>query len=547
MKGQYIPFPDVGRRAHLLSTDQMAKADALAIQAGVTGLTLMEAAGAAVAEEACQMLGSGSARYPAGRVIVLCGPGNNGGDGFVAARHLEQVGIRVSVHLAGGRDALKGDAAAAANAWARIGAIHDLVALASDAFDWTGVALVIDCLFGAGLSRGLEGAARTVANALNRQAVHVLAVDVPSGLSGDTGAVVGDAVIEASRTVTFFRFKPGHVLYPGRALCGDLVLADIGIPDTVLEWHPGWTDPVGQDDHEGPAPFVFGEDEPPPLIITRRSATRRAPAADGHKYDRGHAVVLSGPAHQTGAARLSAMAAQRAGAGLVTVAASGDAVGVNAAHLTSIMLAPFDTPDEFVGLFADTRRNVAVLGPGAGRTPETRASVLDLLQQAMPDVVLDADALTVFDDAPSELFETIQAASGQVVLTPHDGEFRRLFPDLSGDKISVAKRAAERSGAVVVLKGADTVVAAPYGQVGVNTNAPPWLATAGSGDVLAGLIGGLLAQGLIAQHAAEAAVWMHGRAGQIAGPGLIAEDLLPAIKKVLEDAHAPGHSADDAT
>lgn len=486
----------------LLTVAQMAEADRLAIAGGIRGIELMERAGAAVAEAA-------AARLPEGRILVLCGPGNNGGDGFVAARRLREAGREVVLHLLGDPARIGGDARIAFERWG--GPTHPADLPLPKA------AGVVDALFGAGLDRPVEGRAARLIAEVNASGQPVVAVDVPSGISGDTGEVRGTA-IEATATVTFFRLKPGHLLYPGREHCGDVSLADIGIPGSVLgeiaprTWRNGrvlWAD------------FM------------------RAPAAGGHKYRRGHAVAVSGGMARTGAARLAAGAALRMGAGLVTVASPPDALAVNAHHLTAIMLRRMDGADGLAGILADERLTAVVLGPGLGVGPGERALVAAALggQQAL---VLDADALTLWQEAPEALFAAIGARAASVVLTPHDGEFARLFPDLVGAaKPARARDAAVRSGATVVLKGADTVIAAPDGRLAINNNAPAWLATAGAGDVLAGMVAGLLAQGVPGFEAAAAAVWFHGAAGSEAGPGLTAEDLEPALRRVLRRLWAP--------
>jgi hydroxyethylthiazole kinase-like uncharacterized protein yjeF len=482
----------------LLSTAEMAEADRLAIAGGVPGIELMENAGRAVADGV-------ATRHPPGtQVAVVAGPGNNGGDGFVAARILAERGYRVRVLLLGERGRLKGDAALAAQRWT------GPCAAAAPA-DLAPADVVIDALFGAGLDRPVEGRARAMIEAMNAAAC-VHAVDLPSGINGTSGAVMGVAV-DAAETVTFFRRKSGHALLPGRLHCGRIHVADIGIPSSVLrEIKPAtWAN----------APGLWAERFPLPRV-------------DGHKYARGHAVVVSGGLASTGAARLAARGALRAGAGLVTIASPREALAVNAATNLAVMVRPVDGAEELADFLRDPRRNAVVLGPGGGVGPEMRDLVLAALAGERA-VVLDADALTSFAGEPQALFAPLRTRKSATLLTPHDGEFNRVFSsivDKAQSKLERARAAAGQTGAVVLLKGADTVVAAPDGRAAIADNAPPSLATAGSGDVLAGIAAACLAQGMPGFEAAAAAVWLHGEAGTEAGPGLIAEDLPEALPRV---------------
>jgi NAD(P)H-hydrate epimerase len=490
----------MSRGLELLSNEEMARADRLAIDGGTPGLTLMENAGRAVAELAAEMA------PPGGAIAVLCGPGNNGGDGFVAARLLAEWGYPVRVALLGDAAGLRGDAAEMARRWQ--GGIEPLTARSFEAAD-----LVVDALFGAGLKRDLDGIAAETIAALGRARLPVLAVDVPSGIDGSSGAVRGIAV-RAARSVTFFRMKPGHLLLPGRAHCGPVRLADIGMGAALIE--------TIQPRTFANAPALWSGALPWPVV-------------DGHKYTRGHALVVSGPPEQTGAARLGARGALRAGAGLVTVASERAAFPVNAAHLTAIMLTPYEGADGLARILADKRKNVCLIGPGAGVGETTRAKVLAVLGSGTA-AVLDADALTSFGDDRDALSTAIAGLPERpVVITPHEGELRRLLGDLAGSKLERARAAAKASRAVVVLKGPDTVIAAPDSRAAINDNAPPWLATAGSGDVLAGFVTGLLAQGMPAWEAASAAVWMHGACAAAFGPGLVAEDLPESLPQVLRE------------
>lgn len=485
----------VGGDGRLLTIEEMTAADAAAIAAGIPGIELMENAGAAVARAI-------SARFAPRPALVLCGPGNNGGDGFVTARHLRERGWPVRVALLGARERLRGDAALAANAWPE-------VVLPLDRELLEGARLVVDGLFGAGLTRALDGVARETVEAVARAGVPTVAIDVPSGVHGDSGAVLG-AAAPARLTVTFHRAKPGHFLLPGREHVGELVVADIGIP----------ADAIGGEGR------LFANHP----RLWRRLLPRRTGAS--HKYTHGHALVLGGGAASSGAARMAARAALRAGAGLVSVVCPKDALPVYAAQLTAVMVAPFANDQEFTQILADPRRNGMLLGPGAGIGEVLRHRVLRVLE-ASKACVLDADALTSFQDRPGALFEGIR---GPCVLTPHEGEFRRLFAH-DGDRLTRARAAAAQSGAVMVLKGGDTVVAAADGRGVIQPSAPPALATAGSGDVLGGIVLGLLVQGVPAFEAAAAAVWLHARAGYLAGAGLIAEDLpemLPAALAELD-------------
>lgn len=479
----------------LLTIAQMAEADRMAIAAGIPGPVLMENAGAAVADT---IIG----RWPEQPVLVLCGPGNNGGDGFVIARRLLEADWPVRLALLGSSDRVRGDAAIAAARWTGEVEPMDPAGL-SDVLDQA--PLVVDALFGAGLSRPLDGAAAAMAEEVLRRRLTCIAVDVPSGVHGDTGAILG-TTFQAALTVTFFRAKPGHLLLPGRTAVGELLVADIGIPVSVLEALK-------------PDGFRNG----PPLWRDRFPW----PALDAHKYSRGHVVVLGG-GRMTGAARLAARAAQRVGAGLVTIACPPEAFAIYETALASIMV---EAPESVLESISDPRRAAVLAGPGLGTGEATRETVLGLLESRKP-CVLDADALSVFRADPGILFDALH---DRCLLTPHDGEYLRLFPGIErASRLERARAAAKACGAVVLLKGPDTCIAAPDGRAAINDNAPPWLATAGSGDSLSGLALGLLGQGMDSWYAGAAAAWLHGAAGTAIGPGLIAEDIAGAIPGSLK-------------
>jgi hydroxyethylthiazole kinase-like uncharacterized protein yjeF len=480
----------------ILTVEQVRAADRAAIAAGATGFELMRMAGRCVAAAIAE-------RWTPRPVVVLCGPGANGGDGYVAALALKEAGWPVRVAGLVQPSALSGDAALAAQAWA-----GPVEATGGKLFE--GAGLIIDALFGAGLSRPLEARVQAVLRAAERCGAPIVAVDLPSGLAGDLGKPLGFAP-RAALTVTFHRKKPAHVLVPGRDLCGEIVVADIGLPA-----------PVNADLHEN-GPSLWAD-----RLVWPGSAS--------HKHARGRMIVVSGDLNSSGAARLAARAGLRIGAGVVTVLSPPEALLVNGAHLEAVMLKPFETDVELEA--AATTVDSAVIGPAAG-VNESTVSNLFALARTGAGLVIDADALTVFHDDPDEMFSVLDRDD---VLTPHPGEFERVFKGLLGsspERITATRAAAVRSGTVVLLKGSDTVIAAPDGRAVVNGNGSPWLATAGSGDVLAGFIGGLVAQGLDSFEAACAAVWIHSEAAAAFGPGLISEDLpglAPAVLKRLYDA-----------
>lgn len=474
----------------ILSVAEIAAADHAAISAGVSAQELMERAGAAVVEAVVR-------HFDLGRVLVLCGPGNNGGDGYVIARRLSERGWDVEV--AALAEPETAEAIAAAGDWSGPVVVPDGLPEAD---------LYVDAMFGAGLSRPLAGEAALLAQALAERAARVVAVDVPSGLPGDTGLPLGPCAA-AALTVTFHARKPAHVLEPGRSRCGRVEVADIGLAE-----------PEGR---------LY--ENTPDLWLGKFPW----PAATSHKHARGRLVVVSGEAWSTGAARLAARGGLRIGAGLVTVLSPPDALAANAAHLEAVMLRRFDGDEDLEEAAEDV--DAAVIGPAAGVDEETRLNVLALARTGAA-LVIDADAITVFRGDPEALFRVLDRDD---VLTPHPGEFERLFPGVlaaAHDRIDAARRAAEIADAVVLLKGPDTVIAAPDGRAAVNLNGSPWLATAGTGDVLAGFIGGLVAQGMESFEAACAAAFIHAESASLHGPGLIAEDLPGLAPTVLRELYA---------
>ncbi len=484
----------------------MGRMDRRAIDSGIVGYGLMTMAGSAIAASLLRHYGDASG------VDVLCGPGNNGGDGYVAANMLRSSGMSVACYSLGNPAKLTGDAARARDDW-------DDEILPLEDYVPTNGRVVVDALFGAGLQRDVEGDAARIIAAVNASDIPVIAADLPSGLSGESGRVRG-AAFRANRTITFAAPKPGHFLLPGRELCGELEIADIGIPARCIEAEA-----------EG-------------LWLNRPALWRDALprlVANSHKYTRGHLGVFSGGYGQTGAARLAAMAGLRVGAGLVTVLSPASANAANAAHLTSIMLTTIETGTDLASLLQDTRFNSFVLGPGFGVGEKAR-DFAERIIAAGRALVLDADGISSFAGFCDRLAEAAANQGANLFLTPHQGEFARLFPQIASDearsKVEQARSAARKSGAVIIYKGADTVIADPSGRAVICDNAPPWLATAGSGDTLAGLLGGLVAQGMPGFEAACAAAWLHGEAANHAGEGLIAEDLasnLPAFSSFQEN------------
>ena len=477
-----------GPAREILTVAETAAADQAAIADGVSGVTLMERAGEGVADAIL-------ARYQPGPTRVVVGPGNNGGDGYVVARHLKAAGWPVRIEaLAPPRTA---DAQSMSALWN--GPVEPLSTRAADD------ALVVDALFGAGLDRPLGADAARLARALAAAKMPVVSIDTPSGVAGDTAQSLGGESFRAELTVTFHRRKPAHALQPGRALCGEIVVVDIGLGQTPAK--------------------LF--ENTPELWLGRFPW----PGLTAHKHTRGRLMVVSGDAWSTGAARLAARAGLRVGAGLVTLLSPPEALMVNASHLEAVMLRPFETELELEELVAEAE--CVVIGPAAGVSEITLSNVLALAKTGAA-LVVDADALTVFSDDPTELFGVLDRDD---VLTPHPGEFERVFPGLlngSPDRITATRAAARRTQSVVLLKGADTVIAAPDGRAAVNLNGSQWLATAGSGDVLAGFIGGLIAQGMPSFEAACAGAWIHADCADHFGPGLISEDLPGLAPMVLK-------------
>lgn len=487
----------------LLTPEEARQADAWTIENGKPGSELMEAAGRAVADIVVDYVGT--PLEVGGEVVVLCGPGNNGGDGYVIARHLDEWGYPVRVLTHPDPSALSSDARKMSARWR--GPSEPLGERPIN-----GAAVIIDSLFGTGLNKPIEGELAGVIEDANNTDAFKLAVDIPSGLDALTGNPLGPC-FQADATVTFFHKKAGQLVAPGRFYCGGadhVHVADIGIPDAALE---------------DITPTHFAN-EPG---LWSHAYPFQGPAS--HKYDRGHLLVLGGKEPTLGASRLASIAALRAGAGLVTLAASSETYPIQAGALDDIMVRRFDSAFGFIGIMSDPKINTVLLGPGAGVGEKTAELVMQATMKER-HMVLDADALTSLVGRMDVL---ANAANCEIVLTPHEGEFARLFPeqDYKADRIAAVRAAAAKSGCTVVLKGVSTIVASTDGRVSIASNAPSWLSVGGTGDVLSGMIGSLMAQGMPAFEAASAAVWMHGEAGMKAGRGLIASDLIKQITHVL--------------
>ena len=475
----------------ILTTQQMYQADALTIARGMAGIDLMENAGRSVVDEIKK-------RWEPRETIVLCGPGNNGGDGFVIARLLMEANWPVQLILLDDKNLLSGDCAKAAAKWSGSCNKPSIKLLADHP-------LVIDALFGAGLTRALTGDALELVQYINLHNLDCVGVDIPSGVHGNSGQVLGDAP-KCCLTVTFFMPKPAHVLMPARTILGDLVVTDIGIKEDVLDQIP-------------PNLFVNS-----PSLWANKFPT---PKIDAHKFSRGH-VLIAGGEIMTGAALLAARAARRIGAGLVTIAAPPSTWPVYASDQPGNLIKKTANLAEFEQQLSDPRITSIIIGPGLGLGDKTKEFVLSALKTKKP-LILDADGISVFEDNPEQLMDHLHESC---VLTPHEGEFTRLFHQ-QGDKVTKSIEAAKAANTCVLLKGPDTVIATPSGNATINTVGNAYLATAGSGDVLAGLIGGLMAQGMAPFNAACCAVWMHGKAAEDFGPGLIAEDIPPLIPKIM--------------
>ena len=490
-------------QTQLLTANQMQQVDKTAAVSGVDTFGLMLNAGRAVGAHIL------TREYTVATALIIAGNGNNGGDGFVAAETIRKTGISTTVVRVGPNPIVGSDAEKAQNFYngKLISVDKGAVRLPEELHhEFELCDVIVDALFGAGLNSEVRGIAAMLIDLINQTDTPVVAIDLPSGLDGNDHCVRGVAV-QATSTVTFFRAKPAHLLYPGRQLCGQIMIEQIGLNQSHV---PTISNPIYRN-----SPQLFAEHLP-----TFHSTS--------HKYQRGHVLVRSGPMHSTGAARLSATTALNCGTGVVSMASSKQALPVNASHLTAVMLAQCDCVNDWLELLLRPNVNTGIIGPGNGLDEQTQQCVLKSLEASV-SLILDADALSCWQSSPERFISALQIAKSPVILTPHAAEFNRVFKNSRIDKLPSklhqAKAAAELTKAVIIYKGADTVVAAPDGRAAINSNAPPWLATAGSGDVLAGAVAALHAQAMPVYESALAAVWLHGQAATSLGYPLTAEQL----------------------
>ncbi len=487
----------------LLSINQMYQADYETSQNGVSSWQLMKNAGKQIGKLSLKILRKNKNK----RILILCGPGNNGGDGYIAAKYLQENNIKVDVFSFKKPKELKGDAKKAFDLWDNIvyNKLHKK--------KMSRYSLIIDSLFGAGISRPLNLKLQKIASWCEELSLNVLSVDMPSGINGDTGMPIGQTVFKANHTITFFRAKTGHKLFPGKEFCGQLHISQIGIKSKQLK-------NINVNVYNNEANLWK-------KMIPRRRWNK-------NKYDYGHAVIFSG--EMTGATKLASLSCLRAGAGLVTIMSPKKYEMAYRLFNPSLMILSSKFESENTKNFlSDKRINALAYGFGSVPSVETKKQTLEILKLNKP-TVLDAGSLTSFSSKPEILYKSCHT---KTILTPHSGEFERIFPQLRNiTKLKSCQKASQLTNSVIVLKGADTIIAEPSGNTIICSEPfSPWLATAGTGDVLSGLIASMLAQGLDCFHAAAAGVWIHNSAGKKIGPGLISNDLVKKLKQIIQKLH----------
>ena len=475
----------------LLTNSQMSFVENQAIKSGKKSTELMENAGTAVVKLILK-------RYKNRNISVLCGPGKNGGDGFVVARLLKEQGWNVRLGLTSSQK--DKDSIEKAELWK--GNIEPL----NESLLY-GNPIIIDAMFGAGLKRKLTGIPLALVTKINNKKLDCIAIDIPSGIDGDSGKILGDAP-KCKLTITFFCAKPGHFLMPSKSKVGEVIIEDIGISNSFLKQINVKT-------------FLNT-----PELWKKKFPI---PTYDTHKYKRGH-LLIAGAANMTGATHLASSSARRIGAGVVTIGAPSSSCDIYKLGAFGHIVLPINNPGDWNNLLKNYKNTATLIGPGLGKIAFLKDVVIAALNSKKP-VILDADGLNIFKNNPLQLFHS---TNRKHILTPHEGEFKKLF-NFKGNPISRVSRAAKKSGAIVLLKGSSTIIAHPNGKIIINDTGKPYLATAGSGDVLAGIIAGLITQGMNVFEAGCGGTWIHGRAAELFGPGLIAEDIPKLIPTILNE------------
>ena len=492
---------------NLFTSKEVKNLDELSVKHGVSLSKLMENAGNASFQVIVDRIIPDLSNFN-NRITVLCGPGNNGGDGFVIAKKLIEKNFDVKVCSPFNKNSFNSTALEKLEI-----SNFDLLEVSQDLFKNSD--LIIDALFGIGLNRDIDKKLIDLIDLINKEKNYVVSIDIPSGLVTDTGEKKPTS-INADHTITFQSPKPCHFLLPGKINTGELSVVDIGVPEQIFE----------------------GVKKSSNIFLNTSDLWKNYfpwPKEYDHKYSRGHLLVQSGDQFSTGASRLASLSALRIGAGVVTLASSDEAALINASHLTSVMVKNISNISNFINFAKNRKVTSLLIGPGCGVTDYTKKLSLNVIELGLP-VVLDADALSVFKNDPDELFSSIKKYNDRVILTPHEGEFNRIFKDRKGSKLSAASDAAKLSGATIIYKGNDTVISNPDGLLAISDKSSPFLATAGSGDILAGICAGLLSQGMNSFFAACAGQWFHKKIGEIPRPGMIADDMPAIIENFLPSA-----------
>ena len=489
---------------NILTSKQTKNLDILSIKNGVSLSNLMENAGEASFDIIINQIIPNILNFN-NKITILCGPGNNGGDGFVIAKKLCQKNFDVTVCSPFDKHKFNPTVKTKLKS-----CTFDIVNPSQKLFKRAD--LIIDALFGVGLNRDINKELSYLIKLVNKEKKFVVSIDIASGLDSDTGEE-RPISINADHTISFQTPKPCHYLLPGKIKTGKLSIVQIGIPKKVFN------------NIKNLSKIYLNT-----MDLWKSHFPR--PNEYDHKYSRGHLLVQSGDKFSTGASRLASLSALRVGAGIVTLASTDESAMINAAHLTSVMVKNINTKKDFIDFYNKRKVNAFLIGPGCGLTKYTKELSLVAIKTGLP-VVLDADSISVFEDEPNELFSAIKKYNKNVILTPHEGEFKRIFKNSIGSKISKASKASRESSAIIIYKGNDTIISSPNSHLAISDKTSPFLATAGSGDILAGICAGLLSQGMDAFMAACAGQWFHKKIGEISGPGMIADDMPGFIETFL--------------